>query len=294
MTPAQLIEAVRRRHGLTQVELARRAGTSQPVVSAYEHARRDPTFRHTEQAGRGGRRAADHRRQSVRARRASGGHSRRSTPAASPTCCPSPTPSRRAGEVGYCVRRASSRRDRRCRWRSGSWRSTVRWQRSRTPSGERWRSPTTPNPAATIDIDLNLFVPVERYPDVAAPLVELGAAADDPDGRRAGADAMARLECSGTPRPIDLFFAYDAFHHAAAASRRRRPLRRHHDPDPRGRAPASCARSCSTGRRTGSTSTPWSPPTPPIDVPEVLRWVGRIAGDEDPRYERITAVLTRR
>ena len=32
----------------------------------------------------------------------------------------------------------------------------------------------------------------------------------------------------------------------------------------------------------------------PIDVAEVLRWVGRIAGDEDPRYERITAILTRR
>jgi transcriptional regulator with XRE-family HTH domain len=29
---------------LTQAELARRAGTSQPVVSAYEHGRRDPTF----------------------------------------------------------------------------------------------------------------------------------------------------------------------------------------------------------------------------------------------------------
>jgi hypothetical protein len=31
-----------------------------------------------------------------------------------------------------------------------------------------------------------------------------------------------------------------------------------------------------------------------VDVAEVLRWVGRIAGDEDPRYERIAAVLTRR
>jgi transcriptional regulator with XRE-family HTH domain len=45
VTPAQLIETVRRRRRLTQVELARRAGTSQPVVSAYEHGRRDPTFR---------------------------------------------------------------------------------------------------------------------------------------------------------------------------------------------------------------------------------------------------------
>ena len=31
-----------------------------------------------------------------------------------------------------------------------------------------------------------------------------------------------------------------------------------------------------------------------IDTAEVLRWVGRIAGDTDPHYERITAVLTRR
>ncbi|HEX5586916.1 MAG TPA: helix-turn-helix transcriptional regulator [Acidimicrobiia bacterium] len=44
MEPNDLIRAMRRRRGLTQAELAQRAGTSQPVVSAYEHARRDPTF----------------------------------------------------------------------------------------------------------------------------------------------------------------------------------------------------------------------------------------------------------
>jgi transcriptional regulator with XRE-family HTH domain len=43
MTPAALIRAVRRRNGLTQAELARRAGTSQPVISAYERGVRDPT-----------------------------------------------------------------------------------------------------------------------------------------------------------------------------------------------------------------------------------------------------------
>jgi uncharacterized protein len=43
VTPADLIKTVRRRRGLSQSELARRAGTSQPVVSAYEHGRRDPT-----------------------------------------------------------------------------------------------------------------------------------------------------------------------------------------------------------------------------------------------------------
>lgn len=40
---ATLLRTARRRHGLTQAELAARAGTSQPVISAYEHGRRDPT-----------------------------------------------------------------------------------------------------------------------------------------------------------------------------------------------------------------------------------------------------------
>ena len=31
-----------------------------------------------------------------------------------------------------------------------------------------------------------------------------------------------------------------------------------------------------------------------LDVAEVTRWVGRIAGDTDPRYKRIAALLTRR
>jgi uncharacterized protein len=44
MEPASLIRAVRRRHGLSQADLARRAGTSQPVISAYEHRRRDPSY----------------------------------------------------------------------------------------------------------------------------------------------------------------------------------------------------------------------------------------------------------
>jgi transcriptional regulator with XRE-family HTH domain len=44
MDPAALLKAVRRRNGLTQLELARRAGTSQPVISAYERGLRDPTY----------------------------------------------------------------------------------------------------------------------------------------------------------------------------------------------------------------------------------------------------------
>lgn len=40
---AQLLRQARKAAGLTQAELARRAGTSQPVISAYERDRRDPS-----------------------------------------------------------------------------------------------------------------------------------------------------------------------------------------------------------------------------------------------------------
>src|SRR4051812_42113407 len=43
MDSATLIRTARRRHGLTQAQLAARVGTSQPVISAYEHGSRDPS-----------------------------------------------------------------------------------------------------------------------------------------------------------------------------------------------------------------------------------------------------------
>lgn len=45
MEPAELLRVARRRRGLSQAALAARAGTSQPVISAYERGRRDPTTR---------------------------------------------------------------------------------------------------------------------------------------------------------------------------------------------------------------------------------------------------------
>jgi transcriptional regulator with XRE-family HTH domain len=44
MQPAELLRTVRHRRGLTQAALAQQAGTSQPVISAYEAGRRDPTY----------------------------------------------------------------------------------------------------------------------------------------------------------------------------------------------------------------------------------------------------------
>ena len=43
MNAAELLEQARVSSGLTQEELARRAGTSRPTLSAYEHGRKSPT-----------------------------------------------------------------------------------------------------------------------------------------------------------------------------------------------------------------------------------------------------------
>jgi transcriptional regulator with XRE-family HTH domain len=44
MDMSELLERVRSEAGLSQEELARRAGTSRPTVSAYEHGRKSPTM----------------------------------------------------------------------------------------------------------------------------------------------------------------------------------------------------------------------------------------------------------
>jgi len=144
-------------------------------------------------------------------------------------------------------------------------------------------------PRATVDIDLNLFVGSDRFGDVAHRLVKLGVVIDPSVAAIVDRDGQARVFWDATP--LDLFFAYDKFHDAAARSTRTVPF----------------------GKTTITVLGPehlivckviFNRPKDwvdidamiqlgtPVDAAEVLRWVGRIAGDEDPRYERIAAVLT--
>ena len=147
-------------------------------------------------------------------------------------------------------------------------------------------------PRATIDIDLNLFVPVERFGDVAAPLVGLGAAADDPRvAELVRRDGQARVLWDATP--IDLFFAYDAFHDAAAAGRLVVPFADTTIPILGPEHLVVCKAVFDRAKDWVDIDAVVAAETP-IDVAEVLRWVGRIAGDDDPRYARVAAVLTRR
>jgi hypothetical protein len=146
-------------------------------------------------------------------------------------------------------------------------------------------------PRATIDIDVNVFVPARRFEQVAVPLRELGVDVD-----QAGTadlverDGQVRVMWEHTP--IDLFFSYDPFHDAAAKARRRVPFADGEIPVLSAEHLVVCKAVFNRGKDWVDIDSLLEQTT--IDSAEVMRWVGRIAGDADPRFERIAAVLSRR
>lgn len=146
-------------------------------------------------------------------------------------------------------------------------------------------------PRATIDIDVNVFVPAARFEEVAAPLRALGVDVDRPGtAELVERDGQVRVMWDQTP--VDLFFSYDAFHEAAAKARRQVPFA---DSE----IPVLSAEHLVVCKVVFNRAKDWVDvgallEQTVLDPAEVLRWVGRIAGDTDPRFERIAAVLAGR
>lgn len=143
-------------------------------------------------------------------------------------------------------------------------------------------------PRSTVDIDVNVFVPTDRSGDVLEPLGALGVELDT------AADAIeqtGQARVMWGPTPIDLFFAYDRFHDAAARASVEVPFA---DGTIRVLSPEHLTVCKAVFDRPKD----WVDIQAMIDqgtaieAAEVLRWVGRIAGDDDARYDRIAAVLT--
>jgi hypothetical protein len=139
-------------------------------------------------------------------------------------------------------------------------------------------------PRATVDIDLNVFVPPERFAEVAEKLDELGADARDPQTAAAVArDGQARVMWDGTP--VDLFFAYDAFHEAAKAARRVVPFAGRTIQVLSPEHIIVCKVVFDRPKDWVDIESVLDAGTA-VDPAEVLRWVGRIAGDDDHRFDR--------
>lgn len=142
-------------------------------------------------------------------------------------------------------------------------------------------------PRATIDIDLNVFVPTERATEVLEPLGQLGAQIDSA-AHVVVRDGQVRIMWGSTP--IDLFFAYDPFHAAANSAALSVPFADHS-------IRVLSATHLSVCKAVFDRPKDWIDIEAMIslgtyiDIAEALRWVGRIAGDEDPRYDRLAALL---
>lgn len=145
-------------------------------------------------------------------------------------------------------------------------------------------------PRATVDIDLNVFVSVGRLPAVASPLRALGAVIDDATAELIRRDGQARVFWDETP--VDLFFRYDRFHESAAAAVRTVPFGDSSVPILAPEHLIVCKVAFDRPKDWVDIDAMLDLGTA-VDAAEILRWVARTTGDEDPRFERIAAVLRR-
>lgn len=76
-------------------------------------------------------------------------------------------------------------------------------------------------PRATVDVDVNLFVPTDRWPEVREALAPLGVGVDLD---RAALERDGQVRLWWGRNPVDLFFAYDEFHAAMRRAARKVPF----------------------------------------------------------------------
>jgi hypothetical protein len=142
-------------------------------------------------------------------------------------------------------------------------------------------------PRATVDIDLNVFVPVTDAPGVIARLEAVGVSGD------ASMDALARdgqVRLWWDRNPVDLFFSYDPFHDAARVATHAVPFADTEIPILAADHLVVCKAIFDRPKDWVDIDAMLAAGTP-VDAGEVLRWVGRIAGPDDPRFARLARVL---
>jgi hypothetical protein len=77
-------------------------------------------------------------------------------------------------------------------------------------------------PRATVDVNVNVFVSAERWPEVVEALTAIGVSTDRLDTKVLERDGQCRLWWNDNA--IDLFFAYDPFHQEMRKQARRVPF----------------------------------------------------------------------
>jgi hypothetical protein len=139
-------------------------------------------------------------------------------------------------------------------------------------------------PRTTIDIDLNVFVPADRWHDVIDLITPLGVDATGLDPEGLERDGQCRLWWEDNP--VDLFFAYDSIHEEMRKRVRRVPFSGE-------TVPILAPEHLVVCKAMFDRPKDWIDieqmliATEDLDVAEIERWLERLVGADDQRLERL-------
>jgi hypothetical protein len=144
-------------------------------------------------------------------------------------------------------------------------------------------------PRATVDVDVNVFVPTDRWPAIRDALAPLGV--------DVGVDSAA-LERDGQVRlwwdrnPVDLFFSYDPFHDEMQKATRRVPFAET-------TVPILAPEHLAVCKAMFNRPKDWLDieqilvAANPLDIPEIEAWLEAMVGDGDERLARLREIIAR-
>jgi hypothetical protein len=144
-------------------------------------------------------------------------------------------------------------------------------------------------PRATVDVDVNVFVGTDCWPEVKMALREIGVdvAADE---RALTRDGQVRVWWERNP--VDLFFSYDPFHEDMQRATRRVPFGK-------ARIPILGPEHLTICKAVFDRPKDWLDIeamlafTEPLDVDAIRTWLTRMLGREDERLEKLEALVAR-
>ncbi len=144
-------------------------------------------------------------------------------------------------------------------------------------------------PRVTIDVDINVFVRPEQAQKVFAVLSPLGVTAHDTALSETERDGQIRLRWGRTP--VDLFFAYDAFHDHAATRIRMVPFGEISIPILAPEDLLVCKTVFDRRKDWIDIDQILALTAGDLDIDDVRRWVTRIVGADDPRLAKLNGAI---
>lgn len=144
------------------------------------------------------------------------------------------------------------------------------------------------DPRATIDIDINVFLPTERWRKVIDVLGDLGIDSSELEPAALERDGQCRLWWGNNA--VDLFFAYDPIHAEMQKQARRVPFAGITVPILGPEHLAVC-KAMFDRRKDWLDIEQMLIATDELDVPEIESWLSRMVGATDPRLARLQELI---